>query len=107
MQMGQRMTATVEPERAVGGAKGIGLGLQGCGHQFAGEGDGIEEWPVDEPPTESLQFEPGRLVLGIDEWDAQRLAEFRDQISPAGWQATSSGRQLTLTRADVRPGSPR
>jgi general secretion pathway protein L len=63
-------------------------------------------WPVDEPPTESLQFEPGRLVLGIDEWDAQRLAEFREQIAPAGWQATSSGRQLTLTRADVRPGSP-
>lgn len=60
-------------------------------------------WPDDEPPVNSLQFEPGRLVLGVDGWDDERLSSFREQVAPAGWSATSDGQRVTLSRA----GSPR
>jgi len=56
-------------------------------------------WPEGEPPVASLQFEPGRLVLGVDGWDDTRLTSFRDQVAPAGWAATSDGQRVTLVRA--------
>lgn len=62
-------------------------------------------WPDDEPPVAALQFEPGRLVLDIDGWDDERIAAFREQVAPAGWQATTEGTQLTLRRAPE--GGPR
>ncbi len=64
-------------------------------------------WPDDEPPASSLQFEPGRLVLGVDGWDEARLAAFREQVEPAGWTASSDGQRLTLSRASTRTGSVR
>lgn len=55
-------------------------------------------WPEDEAPVGSLQFEPGRLVLGIDGWDDARVAEFRERVAPAGWSAQAAGGKLTLAR---------
>lgn len=55
-------------------------------------------WPEDEDPAASLQFEPGRLVLGAEGWDEERVAAFRERVSPAGWTATHDGKALTLSR---------
>jgi general secretion pathway protein L len=55
-------------------------------------------WPEDEDPVASLQFEPGRLTLGVQGWDAERLAAFRDRVAPAGWAVTQDAQGLTLTR---------
>jgi general secretion pathway protein L len=62
-------------------------------------------WPEEEPPVASLQFEPGRLVLGIEGWDEARVAEFGALVSPAGWQLRVEGAQLTLTRSSD-PAAP-
>jgi general secretion pathway protein L len=62
-------------------------------------------WPDDEPPTGSLQFEPGRLVLAVEAWDDTRLAAFRDQVAPAGWAVSGDGERLTLSRASTRDRS--
>lgn len=56
-------------------------------------------WPDDEPPVRELQFEPGRLVLAIEGWDAARSAALRDQLAPAGWRVDAEGGRLTLRRA--------
>lgn len=55
-------------------------------------------WPEDEPPVAALQFEPGRLVLDVEGWDAERLTALREQLAPAGWQALADGPRLTLRR---------
>jgi general secretion pathway protein L len=57
-------------------------------------------WPDDEAPVESLQFEPGRLVLSIDGWDEARVAEFRARVRPAGWSVAVDGAKLVLTRGE-------
>jgi general secretion pathway protein L len=62
-------------------------------------------WPDDEPPVAALDFAPGRLVLDIDGWDAERIAAFREQIEPAGWRASPEGTRLVLQRA--AEGGPR
>jgi general secretion pathway protein L len=54
-------------------------------------------WPDDEPPVAGLQFQPGRLVLDIDGWDEERIAAFRDQVAPAGWQVGTEGTRMTLS----------
>jgi general secretion pathway protein L len=63
-------------------------------------------WPEGEPPVASLQFEPGRLVLGAEGWDDTMVSEFRNQLAPAGWQVTVDGSQLTLTRTRVEGQTP-
>lgn len=55
-------------------------------------------WPDDEPPVTGLRFEQGRLVLDADGWDDARIAAFREQVEPAGWQVQVDGAKLTLSR---------
>ncbi|MBT9486501.1 MAG: general secretion pathway protein GspL [Rubrivivax sp.] len=63
-------------------------------------------WPEGEPPVAALQFEPGRLVLGVEGWDDGMVAEFRNQLAPAGWQVTVNGTQLTLSRTPAEGKQP-
>lgn len=56
-------------------------------------------WPDGEPPATALQFAPGRLVLGVEGWSDERMANFREPLRPAGWQVTREGDRLTLQRA--------
>jgi general secretion pathway protein L len=63
-------------------------------------------WPDDEPPVAGLQFQPGRLVLDIDGWDEERIAAFRDQVAPAGWQVGTEGTRMTLSHR-AEPGAAR
>lgn len=62
-------------------------------------------WPEDEPQVAGLQFEPGRLVLDLEEWDAARIAGFRELAEPAGWQVAVEGSQLTLSRRAAPQGA--
>lgn len=63
-------------------------------------------WPEGEEPVASLRFEPGSLVLGIDGWDAQRVAQFREQVGPAGWAVAVNGVQMTLSRgSEAQPAA--
>lgn len=55
-------------------------------------------WPEDEDPVASLQFEPGRLTLGVEGWDEERVSAFRDRVAPAGWTVTQDAKGLTLSR---------
>lgn len=63
-------------------------------------------WPEGEPPVAALQFEPGRLVLNVEGWDDGMVAEFRNQVAPAGWQVAVNGPQLTLSRAPAEGKQP-
>jgi len=61
-------------------------------------------WPAGQPPAPTLQFEPGRLVIGAPGWDAARLQALREPLEAAGWSVDYSAGKLTLARA---PGGAR
>ncbi len=58
-------------------------------------------WPSDQPPPDSLRYEPGTLTLGVQRWAEPQIAQFRSTLQPLGWQveAGSDGR-VVVTRAD-------
>jgi len=56
-------------------------------------------WPEGQPPAPTLQFEPGRLVLGAPGWDAARLEALREPLEAAGWSVDYSAGKITLARA--------
>lgn len=58
-------------------------------------------WPSDQPPADSLRYEPGKLTIGIARWGEPQIAQFRSTLQPLGWRvdAGSDGR-VSLTRAD-------
>lgn len=60
-------------------------------------------WPDGEDPVPSLRFEPGRLTLGVPDWDGERVAALRAQLMPAGWSVALADGQLTITRAADNP----
>lgn len=60
-------------------------------------------WAEDDAPVASVRFEPGSLVLGIEGWDAARVAQFRDRVGPAGWSVAVNGTLLTLSRSGDGP----
>ncbi len=62
-------------------------------------------WPPQSAAVDELRFEPGRLVLAIDGWDAAQIDAVREQLAPAGWQVSVAGSELSLQRA--REGGPR
>jgi general secretion pathway protein L len=59
-------------------------------------------WPSDQPPAESLRYEPGKLSIGIARWGEPQIAQFRSTLQPLGWRvdATSDGR-VVLTRGEA------
>jgi general secretion pathway protein L len=56
-------------------------------------------WPADQPPVESLRFEPGKLTLSTVGWREPQLEQFRSRLRPAGWQVVPAGEgRVTLSR---------
>ncbi|MDH4053301.1 MAG: type II secretion system protein GspL, partial [Rubrivivax sp.] len=56
-------------------------------------------WQDAQGKVSSLQFEPGRLVLGVPGWSAADAEALRAQLQPAGWAVTLDGELLTIARA--------
>lgn len=56
-------------------------------------------WPAGQPPVETLRFEPGRLSLSATGWTPEQVAQFRDQLRPAGWTVEFEGGRVTVSRA--------
>lgn len=59
-------------------------------------------WPSDQPPADSLRYEPGKLTLGVQRWGEPQIAQFRSTLQPLGWRvdAGSDGR-VSLTRGEA------
>ncbi len=57
-------------------------------------------WPSDQPPADSLRYEPGKLTLGVPRWGEPQIAQFGSTLRPLGWRvdAGSDGR-VSLTRS--------
>jgi general secretion pathway protein L len=61
-------------------------------------------WPDDGEPATSLRFEPGRLGLGVPDWDEAQVAALRERLAAAGWAVSRADGVLTLSRAaEARP----
>lgn len=60
-------------------------------------------WPPERPPVDNLRYEQGRLTLSAAGWSEPQIAQFRNQLQPAGWQVEASEGRLVLSRA--RPGA--
>jgi general secretion pathway protein L len=64
-------------------------------------------WPPDRPPVETLKYEPGKLTLAAAGWSPPQIDQFRNQLTPAGWQVESVDGRLTISRAPATtPGRP-
>jgi general secretion pathway protein L len=64
-------------------------------------------WPPDRPPVETLKYEPGKLTLAAAGWSPPQVDQFRNQLTPAGWQVESVDGRLTISRAPTTtPGRP-
>jgi general secretion pathway protein L len=64
-------------------------------------------WPPDRPPVETLKYEPGKLTLAAAGWSPPQIDQFRNQLTPAGWQVESVDGRLTISRASATtPGRP-
>ena len=56
-------------------------------------------WPADRPPVENLRFEPGKLTLAANGWNAAQIEQFRSLLRPGGWNVEAAEGRLTLSRA--------
>ena len=64
-------------------------------------------WPDGEDPVPTLRFEPGRLTLGVPDWEEAEVEALRRQLQPAGWSVAHADGQLTLARAAAAAGAAR
>jgi general secretion pathway protein L len=56
-------------------------------------------WPADRPPVDDVRYEqPGKLTLAAAGWAPEQIDQFRNQLSPAGWQVEAQEGRLVLTR---------
>jgi general secretion pathway protein L len=97
-----QVRAVIDPARQMARENELlraGAGQLGDGDLETLLGVAAAAWPEDEAPVESLLFEPGRLSLSVAGWDEPRVAEFRDRVRPAGWNAGLEGERLVLTKA--------
>ncbi len=56
-------------------------------------------WPDSQPPVDNLRFELGRLTLTATGWSEAEIAQFRNQLRPAGWQVDAAEGRISLSRA--------
>jgi general secretion pathway protein L len=56
-------------------------------------------WPADRPPVENLRFEPGKLTLAANGWNASQIEQFRSLLRPGGWNVEATEGRLILSRA--------
>lgn len=59
-------------------------------------------WPDAQGPVQSLQFEPGRLVLAVPGWGEPQLAQFRARLQPAGFGAEFQQGRIEVARLPNR-----
>jgi general secretion pathway protein L len=59
----------------------------------------MSAWPINQPPIESIKFEPGRLTLAATGWSADEVEQFRSQLQPGGWQVDAAEGRLNLSRS--------
>ena len=55
-------------------------------------------WPSDRPPVENLRFEPGKLTLSANGWNATQIEQFRSLLRPGGWTVEATEGRLILSR---------
>ena len=55
-------------------------------------------WPADRP-VQNLRYEPGKLSLAANGWNAAQIERFRNQLQPAGWRVEASEGRLVVSRA--------
>lgn len=61
-------------------------------------------WPPDRPPVDTLRYEqPGKLTLAATGWSPPQIDQFRNQLSPGGWQVEAVDGRLTISRAPATP----
>ncbi len=63
-------------------------------------------WPVNQPQVDNLRFEAGTLVLSAAGWGEAEIAQFRDQLRPAGWLVDAADGRVTLSRAAAESARP-
>uniref|UniRef100_UPI0026F429A8 GspL/Epsl periplasmic domain-containing protein n=1 Tax=Pelomonas sp. KK5 TaxID=1855730 RepID=UPI0026F429A8 len=66
-------------------------------------------WPADRGPADSLNFEPGTLVLPAGGWNEDQIQRLRSQLRGEGFTLDSQGGQLSVRRAEPGndiPGRP-
>lgn len=61
-------------------------------------------WPQDQPPVQSLRFEPGRLSLAAAGWNAAQIEQFRTRLQAAGWSVEAAAGRVTLSPAATPMG---
>jgi general secretion pathway protein L len=55
-------------------------------------------WPDGRAPTESINFEPGRLSVGSTGWTEAHVQQFRASLRPGGWTVEQANGVLTVSR---------
>ncbi len=55
-------------------------------------------WPDSQPPVDNLRYESGRLTLAATGWSEAEIAQFRNQLRPAGWQVEAAEGRISLSR---------
>jgi general secretion pathway protein L len=63
-------------------------------------------WPANQPQVDNLRFDAGTLTLASAGWGEAEIAQFRDQLRPAGWAVDAADGRVTLSRAPAESGRP-
>ena len=58
-------------------------------------------WPGDQPPVQTLRFEPGRLTLAAQGWSPPQIDQFRTLLRPAGLAVEASEGRVIISRAQA------
>jgi general secretion pathway protein L len=61
-------------------------------------------WPTDMPPVDNVRFEPGKLTLAANGWQAPQFAQFSSRLRLAGWQAQEAPEERVIVTR-LSPGA--
>ena len=62
-------------------------------------------WPANQPPIDTLKFEPGHLTLGATGWTPDQVAQFRGVLASAGWQVDFDSGRLSISKPATNSGA--
>lgn len=63
-------------------------------------------WPQGVAPATALHYEPGRLTLAAPGWPPAQVAQMRERLRGAGWQAEYADNQVVITKAESAAALP-